>query len=72
MVINSVYTPLYTDSDLQNQQNANAHSGLYSNHAKGDKCSYYGDHNNHLKYDTLKFEFLENLRFNNIILRFVS
>lgn len=56
--------------DLQNQQNANAHSGLYSNHAKGDKCSHYGDHNNHLKYDTLKFKFLENLRFNNIILRF--
>lgn len=46
---------MYIDSDLQNQQNASARSGLYSNHTKGNKYSHYGDHNSHLKCDKVKF-----------------
>lgn len=31
---------------------------FYSNHTKSDKYSHYGEHNNYLKYNKLKLEFI--------------
>lgn len=45
---------MHIDSDLQNQQTANAYSGLYSTHTESDKYGHYS-HNSCLKYNKVIF-----------------